>query len=161
MENLAPVICEEPIPAAPTVVKQEKQEKQVGSLVHSTLVTLPSCMALHQETKAVAHCAISEEEVSEKASFESQTWPEYKWLKEVEITVPKYFIQRKRRRMFLEGVTASTGDLGHAAIREGKASQTVFSESQTLQYKWLKEVEVTDPRKYFIQRPIIRVPNVP
>ena len=56
--------------------------------------------------------------------------------------------------MFLERMTASAGDLGHAAIREENSNQTVSSESRALQYKWLKEVEVTDPSKYFIQRPI-------
>lgn len=69
MENLAPVICNESTLATATVAKQEQ-----GKQVVTTPITLPSNMALHQETRVVVHGAISEEKVSETASFESQAW---------------------------------------------------------------------------------------
>ena len=107
-------------------------------------------------------------------SYEPQAASRFEWLREVKVTEPKYFAERKTRRMFLEKVRASEiqgrtrlvgatsslplprsvsdrteGGLDERAISNQKRRVSV--ESGALRYEWLKEVEVTEP-KYFIER---------
>ena len=98
MENLSPSTRQQPIPSTSSVAEQEKEETQERpSLVLTTSLPLPS-EALEQGS--------TYKENSKTVSLETPT-TEYSWLKEVEVAMPKCFVQRKMRRMFLEKVTAS------------------------------------------------------
>ena len=98
MENLSPSTRQQPIPSTSSVAEQEKEETQERpSLVRTTSLPLPS-EALEQGS--------TYKENSKTVSLETPT-TEYSWLKEVEVAMPKCFVQRKMRKMFLEKLTAS------------------------------------------------------
>ena len=89
------------------VVKQEKHEKQAKNLLRTTSLSLFSDMNPHQEEKPrLDQGAVSKETIPKTDSFDSQS-PRYKWLKEIEIPEPRYFLERKNRRLFLERARAS------------------------------------------------------
>ena len=97
--------------ATPAETKQDKPQSQLKQVYKVSCNTARECYtnwaAAHQKTKEVGEHA-----VEKTVNLEPQS-VEYKWLKEVEVTLPKYFIQRKRRRMFLERVVASGGKDGN------------------------------------------------
>ena len=111
MENLSPSTRQQPIPSTSSVAEQEKEETQERpSLVRTTSLSLPN-EALEQ--------GATYKKNSKTVSFETPAM-EYRWLKELEVAMPKCFIQRKMRRMFLEEVIAS-GDL-QVQIKERKTT---------------------------------------
>ena len=98
MENLSPSTRQQPIPSTSSVAEQGKEETQERPiLVRTTSLPLPS-EALEQGS--------TYKENSKTVSLETPA-TEYRWLKEVEVAMPKYFVQRKMRRIFLEKVIAS------------------------------------------------------
>ena len=146
------------------VVKHHENQVQCST----SLPAVPSNMSSHQADESLGEGRGSKEKARITFSFDPQAASRFEWLREVEVTEPRYFAERKTRRMFLEKVRASEkqatslplprnvgnhteGSLDEGAISNHKPRQRVSSESEALRFEWLKEVEVTEP-KYFIEK---------
>lgn len=96
-------------PEPSSVVKEQKRGKQAKTLHRATSLPLSSDMpSPHQGEKRLDQGINIHEKATKTVSFETQA-SRYEWLKEVEVAEPKYFLERKNRRMFLEKVRASQG----------------------------------------------------
>ena len=101
------------------VVKQEKQAKH---LLRTTSLSLFSDMNPHQKEKLhLGQGAVSKETIRKTVSFDSQS-PRYEWLKEIEIPEPRYFLERKNRRLFLQRVRASQAQSQVEAVKANLSS---------------------------------------
>ena len=85
------------------VVKQGKQEKQARKRLRSTSLPLSSNMAAKRD---VVQGAVSKETIQKTVYYEPQE-PRYEWLKNMEVSETRYFVEKKNRRMFLERVRIS------------------------------------------------------
>ena len=161
----------------PTSKVVKLHENQGRKLQRSTsLPAVLSNMSSHQTDESLdeGRSRESKEKARVTFSFDPQAASRFEWLREVEVTEPRYFAERKTRRMFLEKVRASqkqgrklvgatslplprnvgnqtAGSLNQGAISNQKSRGRVSSESEALRFEWLREVEVTEP-KYFIER---------
>ena len=111
-----------PSPAKSIGVVQEIHKKQARKLLRSTSLPLSCDVNPHQAEKShLDQGAVSKETIRKAVSFRSQA-PKYDWLKEMEVSEPKYFIEKKNRRMFLERVRASQAQSQEQSVNEDLSS---------------------------------------
>jgi len=102
--------------ATSALIRHENQEEKAKKVARAASLPLPSNVASLQGEKRFEKGDASKEKVRKTVSLQYQA-PTYEWLKETEVFEPRYFVERKSRRMFLERVRASQAQSQEESVK--------------------------------------------
>jgi len=120
MANVSSPNHQKPI-ATSTLIGQENHEEKAKKVARAASLPLSSNVASLQGEKRFEKGDVSKEKVRKTVSLQYQA-PTYEWLKETEVSEPRYFVERKSRRMFLERVRVSQAQSQEEAVKADLSS---------------------------------------